>query len=162
MILMLMLKELSSTGKLKFTDEAEAINKEATRLVENEDCKIIIVLSHSGFDVDQEIATKLVPHVNLIVGSHSHTLLYNGEPPNSDIPAGPYPFVVERENGRKVLIVQASSYTKYIGNLTVWYNNEGDVINWDGNPIYLSNEIPQGKNYIGFVLIEKNRKCYQI
>lgn len=123
--------------------------------MENEDCKIIIVLSHSGFDVDQEIATKLVPHVNLIVGSHSHTLLYNGEPPNSDIPAGPYPFVVNRENGRKVLIVQASSYTKYIGNLTVWYNNEGDVINWDGNPIYLSNEIPQGKNYIG--LNRKNK-----
>ncbi|GLV32897.1 uncharacterized protein CBL_20048 [Carabus blaptoides fortunei] len=135
--------ELSSTGKLKFTDEAEAINKEASRLVENEDCKIIIVVSHSGLDVDKVVATKLVPHVNLIVGGHSHTLLYNGEPPNNAKPVGPYPVVIDRENGRKVLIVQASSYTKYIGNLTVFYNNEGDIINWDGNPIYLSNEIPQ-------------------
>lgn len=111
---------------------------------ENENCKIIIVLSHCGLDVDVEMAKTLGANVNLIVGGHSHTLLYNGQPPNNEISRGPYPVIVERENDRKILIVQASAYTKFLGNLTVWYDHNGDIQNWEGNPIYLDSNIPEG------------------
>lgn len=127
-------------------DETEEINKEAERLTTKENCDILIALTHCGLDVDMEIAKKLHPKVNLIVGGHSHTLLYNGKAPGVDQPLGPYPVVVEKENGQKVLIVQASSYSTYVGNLTVFYDEHGDVVSWDGLPIYMSHDKPQGIN----------------
>lgn len=40
--------------------------------------KIIIALGHSGIDRDKEIA-KAIPELDIVIGGHSHTLLYNGE-----------------------------------------------------------------------------------
>lgn len=39
------------------------------------------------------------PYVDIVVGGHSHTLLFNGEPPENSgfVPRGPYPIVVEQE-----------------------------------------------------------------
>lgn len=81
--------------------------------------------------------------MNLVVGGHTHTFLYTGLPPGPEKPSGPYPVVVSRTNGRKVLVVQASLNSKYLGNLTVWYNTNGDVVNWEGNPIYLDHRVKQ-------------------
>lgn len=109
------------------------------------------MLSHCGLDVDIKIAKKLHPKINLIVGGHSHSLLYNGEAPGMDQPVGPYPVVVDRDNGKHILIVQASSYSKYVGNLTVIYDENGDVADWYGLPIYLSHDKPQGKFLYGII-----------
>lgn len=135
-------QELSQTENIKFLDEVESINKEAENL---KDCDIIMVLSHCGLEVDMKIATKLSPKINLIVGGHSHSLLYNGTAPGVDQPVAPYPVVVNRENGRKILVVQASAYTKYVGNLTVFYDKAGEIVSWSGVPIYISHDKPQGK-----------------
>ena len=43
---------------------------------------IIIAVGHSGFEKDQEIA-KNVPDVDVVVGGHSNTFLYNGQSPSS-------------------------------------------------------------------------------
>jgi 5'-nucleotidase len=40
-----------------------------------------------------------------------------------------------------VLIVQASAYSKYLGDLTVYFDALGEVQNWEGNPIFLSSDI---------------------
>lgn len=53
--------------------------------------------------------------VDIVVGGHSHTFLYSGTQPNSEVPAGPYPTVVTRADGTKVPVVQAYAYTKYLG-----------------------------------------------
>ena len=42
---------------------------------------IIIALGHSGFEKDKEIA-KNVPDLDLVVGGHSNTFLYNGKRPS--------------------------------------------------------------------------------
>ena len=40
--------------------------------------KIIIALGHAGISVDKEVA-RSVDHVDIVVGGHSNTFLYNGK-----------------------------------------------------------------------------------
>lgn len=65
------------------------------------------------------------------------------EAPGPDIVKDEYPAVVETD-GHKVLIVQASSYAKYIGNITVYFDKEGNVKKWAGAPVYLDSDIFPG------------------
>ena len=53
--------------------------------------------------VNREIALHSGPHIDIIVGGHSHTLLFNGDAPENSgfVPLGPYPVVVEQAT-RKV------------------------------------------------------------
>ncbi|KAG5325749.1 APY Apyrase, partial [Pseudoatta argentina] len=114
---------LSNTEKLKFLNEVETVNDEAKRLKET-GVNIIIVLSHCGLDVDRIMAAKC-PLIDVIVGGHSHTFLYSGSPPFIDTPQDEYPVVVtQNETDRTVLIVQAAAYAKYLGNLTVWFDDQ--------------------------------------
>ncbi|CAH0545942.1 unnamed protein product [Brassicogethes aeneus] len=133
--------EICHAGKLVFLDESESINKEAERLVKEEDVFTNIVLSHCGYDVDKEVAKKATGKIGLIVGGHSHTYLGDD---TTFKPKGPYPTVVQRSSdGGNVLIVQASSFSRHLGNITVYYNNLGDIVEWDGAPIFLSHDLPQ-------------------
>ncbi|XP_054004217.1 apyrase-like [Hylaeus anthracinus] len=134
--------EISATGKLKFLDEVKSVNDEAERL-KTQGVDIIIVLSHCGLDVDRRMAAQC-PLVDVIVGGHSHTFLYSGPPPFIDTPEDEYPVVVVQKNtNRTVLIVQAAAFTKYLGNLTVWFDEKGEVADWDGNPILLDYSIEE-------------------
>ncbi|XP_023287861.1 apyrase [Orussus abietinus] len=133
---------LSSSGKLKFLDEVESINEEAKKL-KDRGVDIIVVLDHCGLEIDRIIAKKC-PDVDLIVGGHSHTFLYSGTPPLNDVPEDEYPVVVQQETtNRTVLIVQASAFTRYLGNLTVWFDEDGEVDSWEGNPILLDASIEE-------------------
>lgn len=133
---------IAATGKLKFLSEVDAVNRESVKL-KAKGVDIIIVLSHCGLDHDRIMAAKC-PLIDVIVGGHSHTFLYSGPQPSIDRPADNYPVVVKQSDTmRTVLIVQAAAYTKYLGNLTVWFNREGEVEAWDGNPILLDQSIPE-------------------
>lgn len=80
--------------------------------------KIIIALGHSGYPEDKNIA-KNCPLVDVVVGGHSHSFLYSGEEPTKDLISGPYPTVIEQNSGKKVLVVQAYQFTKYVGKLNL-------------------------------------------
>lgn len=106
---------------------------------------IIIALSHCGLDVDYHIAQNVGPDIDVIVGGHSHTFMYTGEnPPGPDYARDEYPAVVTQASGHRVLIVQASAYAKYIGDLTVYFDADGNVAHWDGYPIFLDKDVKQG------------------
>ncbi|PZC83045.1 hypothetical protein B5X24_HaOG208913 [Helicoverpa armigera] len=139
---------LASTGNLRFTDEIEAVRQEAEKLNE-QGVDIIVVLSHCGVDVDEEIARHAGPHVDIIVGGHSHTLLYNGDAPEASgfTPLGPYPVVVEQET-RKVLIVQAAAHTQYLGEIKLTFDDDGHLVSWAGNPHYIGNDIVQAPDVL--------------
>lgn len=102
--------------------------------------KIIIALGHSGIEKDLEIAEKC-PLIDLVVGAHSHT--YLGQRQDIEDPYGPYPMVVRQNNGKKVLVVQAYAFTKYMGYLKVKFDSKGDLIAWEGAPILLDAKIPK-------------------
>lgn len=137
---------IARTEKLKFGDELEALDREAGRL-KQKGVDVIVALSHAGLDVDLAVA-KQTKYADVIVGAHSHSLLYNGQPPNGDKAAGPYPEVVKQDSGRTVLVVQAAAYTKYLGNLSVSFDEQGEVASWSGQPIYMDTDLPEDEQML--------------
>lgn len=109
---------------------------------------IILVLSHCGVDVDLEVAEAAGSKVDVIVGAHTHTFMYTGDPPGPDEPEYEYPTVIEHENGHTVLVVQAAAFAKYVGDLTVYFDDDGEVVRWFGQPIFLAPNIQPGKEYL--------------
>lgn len=81
-------------------------------------------MGHSGLVRDRVIAANC-PDVDLVIGGHSHTFLYTGKEPDSDLPEDVYPVQVVQESGKKVPVVQAYAFTKYLGylHLQVFFRN---------------------------------------
>lgn len=63
---------------MRWGSELDAVNREAARL-KADGVDIIVCVSHDGLAGDLHVA-RHSPHVDLIVGGHSHTLLYSGRP----------------------------------------------------------------------------------
>lgn len=106
------------TGAVKALEEA-GINK-------------IIALTHMGYQRDQQIAAE-VAGIDVIVGGHSHTLFSNTD----EDAAAPYPLMVTNPDGQEVPIVQAYAYSKYVGELEVVWDDEGNVTSATGDTILL-------------------------
>lgn len=54
-----------------------------------------------------------------------------------------YPTVMTQANGKKVPIVQAYAFTKYLGYLELVFDVEGNLIHFEGSPILLDASVPQ-------------------
>ncbi|XP_074541285.1 5'-nucleotidase [Halichoeres trimaculatus] len=142
---------LSQPGPhLKFEDEVPVLQLQVDKL-QTLGVNKIIALGHSGFTMDLEIAKK-VRGVDVVIGGHSNTFLYTGTPPSSEVPAGPYPFMVTSDDGRQVPVVQAYAFGKYLGNLTVTFDEAGNVVKAVGNPILLDSSIPQDPEVLADVM----------
>ncbi|XP_036438259.1 5'-nucleotidase [Colossoma macropomum] len=124
---------------LLFEDEITALQREVDKLT-TQGVNKIIALGHSGFTVDKEIAKK-VRGVDVVIGGHTNTFLYTGTPPSTEVPAGPYPFMVKSEDGRQVPVVQAYAFGKYLGYLKVTFDSSGNLIKAAGNPILLDSSV---------------------
>jgi len=131
----------SNTGSLLFTDEIEAINNEA-EILRNRGVNILIALGHSGYSRDLEIA-RYCPYIDVVVGAHSHSLLWNGAVPSIEKAEGSYPTMIKQNSGRNVPVVQAYAFGKYLGNLQVVFNDHDEVVAAFGEPILLNRNIPQ-------------------
>ncbi|MBT8415809.1 MAG: 5'-nucleotidase/apyrase family protein [Silicimonas sp.] len=125
--------ELASPGpNVIFTDPSEAVQGEVDKLTEMGVNKIV-VLSHSGYRVDQRVAENTTG-VDVIVGGHSNTLLSN----TAEDAVGPYPTVV---NG--VQIVQAYAYGKYLGELNVTFDDGGNVTAASGDLVLMDASVSE-------------------
>ncbi|XP_055612494.1 apyrase-like [Uranotaenia lowii] len=133
---------IANTGDLRFADETQTVRAEAEALKE-QGANIIIVLSHCGLDVDEIIAAGAGPDIDIIVGGHSHTFLYTGDHPSiPGVAQGEYPTIVTQPgNGHKVLIVQAAAYTKFVGDIRLFFDDAGIIQRWEGNPVYLGHDV---------------------
>ncbi|XP_055546948.1 protein 5NUC-like [Wyeomyia smithii] len=132
-------KQLAPTNTVLYTDEIEAINKEAA-VLKAQGVNIIIALGHSGLDRDKEIAAGC-PDIDIVIGGHSHTFLYTGTAPDIDQPEGPYPVEVTNAAGQVVPVVQAYAYTKYLGHMNVEFDPSGKLVSYDGKPILLNGAV---------------------
>ena len=80
-----------------------------------------------------------------MVGGHSHTFLYNGTKPSKpEEIIGNYPTEIKQSNGKIVPVVQAYAYTKYLGHLILTFDEDGNLKRSHGNPILLTQDLPQG------------------
>lgn len=104
---------ISSPRKTIFYDEVKSINEESKKL-DAQGVKIILALGHSGFLMDKKIAEQ-VPLVDAVIGGHTNTFLWNGPQPDLEVVEAPYPKVITQPSGKKVPVVQAYAYTKYLG-----------------------------------------------
>ncbi|MCA1335125.1 bifunctional metallophosphatase/5'-nucleotidase [Pseudooceanicola marinus] len=119
--------ELASPGdNITFTDPSEAVQGEVDKLTA-EGVNKIIVLSHSGYGVDQTVAANTTG-VDVIVGGHSNTYLANDD----EDAEGPYPTMVG-----ETAIVSAYAYGKFLGELNVTFDDEGAVISAEGAPLIM-------------------------
>ncbi|RVE45432.1 hypothetical protein evm_009867 [Chilo suppressalis] len=142
-------KVLAIRNDVEYIEETVAIKKEAANL-KARGVKILIALGHSGFTKDLEIAKK-VEDIDLVIGGHTNTFLWNGTSPDSEKPEGPYPMIVKQASGRKVPAVQAYAYTKYLGKLHLVFDSDGELISYDGNPIILDKDVPQDPHVLQIV-----------
>jgi len=115
---------------LTFLDEIESVRKEAQRLKSlKPPVDIIIALGHSGYLLDLKMA-KEIEEIDLVVGGHSHSFLYTGEPSAEMIEdiEGDFPTYVTQANGKVVPVVQVYKYSKYLGHLKLNFDNEGELM----------------------------------
>ncbi|XP_075747786.1 protein 5NUC isoform X1 [Rhipicephalus microplus] len=136
-------KHGSSPGPhVEFYDEKEAFRSE-TRKLKEQNVSIIIAITHSGYDREKDIVNN-VSEIDILVGGHTNTFLYTGEPPaKEDKPEGDYPYVVNRSDGSQALVVQDYRFGKYLGRLDVTFNSTGHVVGWGGNPILLNASVEE-------------------
>jgi len=138
--------ETSSPGdSILFADEIGYL-KEAVKEIEGQGIDKIVLLSHVGYAKDKEIAAA-VDGIDVIVGGHSHTLLSNTD----EKAAGPYPTMVKNPAGTDVPIVQAYAYSKYLGDLTVVFDDSGVVKSATGEPKLLDASVTPDEGFVAKV-----------
>ena len=129
--------ELASPGdNIIFTDPSEAVQGEVDKLTEAGVNKII-VLSHSGYVVDQQVAANTTG-VDVIVGGHSNTLLGD-----MDGAAGSYPTMVG-----DTAIVQAYAYGKFLGELNVTFDDAGVLTEASGAPLLIDGQVAEDETTV--------------
>jgi 5'-nucleotidase / UDP-sugar diphosphatase len=124
--------ETSSPGPdVKFEEEIASLSGDAAALTAEGVTKII-ALNHDGYVKDQAIAAA-VPGLDAVVGGHSHTYLSATDPKRM----GPYPTWVDGQDGALVPVVQAGSYSRYLGHLILTFDDAGNLKFAEGNTILL-------------------------
>jgi len=98
----------------------------------------IIALGHHGYQNDIALANA-VSGIDVIVGGHTDTFLFNGDPveatnnsgarPSEAV--GPYPTM---NDAGTTCIVQDYTFGVWIGNLDVKWDDDGNIISCSGNP----------------------------
>ena len=153
------LPDISSPGPNVVVNDPATSVQATVDTLQGQGIDKIVLLSHLGYDADKALAAT-VNGVDVIVGGHSHTFLY--DPPTAQTfisptltltPVGPYPTavggptaagsstVVESPADEPVLIVTAFEWGKFLGRLDITFNGHGVVTAYDGNPIYVNNTI---------------------
>lgn len=139
---------------LTVTDELKAVRREV-ELMTRDGIKIIIVVAHAHSSFNTDI-TKQLKDVDPVVGGHSHRLLYNSSmTPSGDPSAGYYPQVVKGKDGKNIPIVYCGYHGRYVGNINLIVNDDGDVRSFIGAAIHMGHDIEEDSE--AKALLEKFR-----
>lgn len=137
----------STANPKKFTQgwsfgiRSDTLQEYVNELREKHNVDAVVVLSHDGFSVDQEVA-KRVDGIDFILSGHTHD------------PA-PKPIVVNN-----TVIIIAGSHGKYVGRLDIEFGKHGKVKNYNYKLIPIaSNLIPADKE--GEALVDKIYAPYE-
>ena len=120
----------SPGGEVIFVDDVESLTADVERLT-GEGVDKIVALTHSGYRRDLHFA-ETVPGLDAVIGGHSHTLL--GDMEGAE---GPYPTLVTGPGGAEVPVATAYAYGKYLGHLTLTWDDAGKLIRAEGQPVLL-------------------------
>jgi 5'-nucleotidase/UDP-sugar diphosphatase len=133
--------EIASPGDdVEFHDVVQYV-RGASEALDAAGVNKIILLSHIGYNQDMQVAAAL-PLVDVIVGGHSHSLLGSMEGA-----AGPYPTMVTNPDGIEVPVVQANQYGKYLGDIAITWDDEGNVISAEGEPFLIDASVTGNEDF---------------
>lgn len=133
----------------RFKDRRQAL-QESVAALKKMDVRHIIVLSHLGYDADQELA-RTVCGVDLFVGGHTHSILGRHEASE-----GPYPTVVASADGSRSLIVQAGVRARFAGSITLFFDDRGRVASYAGELRELTPDMP-GSHDVSAIVQKQSR-----
>jgi 5'-nucleotidase len=97
---------------LVYQDPVKIVNKLAYKLKKRDNCDLVIVLSHLGFEGGNKerpsdtYLAKRSKYVDIIIGGHSHTFLKE-------------PVIIKNRHNKGVLINQAGAHGVFVGRLDV-------------------------------------------
>jgi len=129
--------ETSSPGDgVVFEDEISALTADVAAL-EAEGVTMIVALTHVGLNKDLDIAAS-VPGIDVVIGGHSHTLMSN-----DDEGTPSYPTMVGN-----AAVAQAYAYTKYLGHLTLTFDDAGVVTAASGDPMLLDASVTPDAGFL--------------
>lgn len=62
------------------------------------------------------------------------------------MPYSSYPIVVrpDHDPSATVLVVQDYTFGKYLGRLDIVFDDDGNIVEYEGNPIFLDESVEQG------------------
>ncbi|MBC8171536.1 MAG: 5'-nucleotidase C-terminal domain-containing protein, partial [Anaerolineae bacterium] len=127
---------LSSPGEnVTFNADYVAVVNAAAATLTEQGVNKIIVLTHTGYNVDVEVIPQL-ENVDIYIGGHSHSLFGNQN--NGAVDA--YPVVIESKTG-PVYYGQAGEKNTYLGRLNVEFDKDGIIVSTSGDTIFLSHYI---------------------
>ena len=129
----------SPSDAVIFTPEVASLSTDVAAL-QGEGVTKIIALTHVGLPKDMEIAAA-VDGIDAIVGGHSHTLMSNTEDG-----ALAYPTMVGT-----VPVVQAYAYSKYVGHLTLVFDDAGNVTSATGDTILLDASVAEDEAAVALI-----------
>ncbi|MBN9242929.1 MAG: 5'-nucleotidase C-terminal domain-containing protein [Mesorhizobium sp.] len=128
--------EIASPGpNIAIEDDVKSMTA-AVEALKAQGVNKIIAVTHIGYPRERDVIAK-IPGIDVVVGGHSHSLLSNTDPKAE----GPYPTMVDNPDGYKVPVVQAASYSKYLGEIKIVFDDNGVVKEASGAPIHLDKSI---------------------
>lgn len=127
---------LDSSGNIEYIDEVIALTDEVSKLREL-DVNIIIALGHSRPEKNIEIARE-VDDIDLVICGHKNNFFWNGTSTDYNIQDT---LIVTQSNGKEVPVIYSYAYDKYLGNLIMSFDNNGQLIKFNSNPITLDSSI---------------------
>ena len=130
----------------KFLDEAETSQKIVNELKKS-GVKHIILLTHYGYKNELELAAT-IEGVDVIIGGDSHTLLGDFDKLGLNA-AGPYPTIVKGVGGKLVCVATAWQYSQIVGEMTISFNEDGEVKSCKGIPHFMLADSFKRKNSEG-------------
>jgi 5'-nucleotidase len=103
----------------KYLDPVEITQDITDELKNNQNCDLIICLSHLGYyyksnpkKISDLNLAKATENIDLIIGGHTHTFL-------------PKPTIVKNKNGKNMLVNQVGAYGINLGRIDFYFDEEG-------------------------------------
>lgn len=134
-------KESAKADEIKLKNPIDTIRPMIEKL-KSQGVNIIILLNHIGIDEDIKLAQELTD-VDIIISAHTHTLLSNN--PLEKEAKGSYPLVIKNKEDKNVLIVSSGIGGHHVGKLSADFNENGEVISFEGDTIQMNNTIKPDK-----------------
>lgn len=66
---------------------------------------------------------------------------------------GPYPTLVTQPGSKRTVpVVQAFAYTKYLGRFKMKFDDDGEMVDWSGEPKIMDSSVQRGKECFAILI----------